>query len=81
MNITNSNFYSLRKKVNCKQSNIAKDLKISQPLISQWETGKRQPPVDILPKLAKILHCSIEELVYSIIETKKVNDLQKAKRG
>lgn len=35
--------------------------------------------IDILPKLAEVLNCSIEELVYAIIETKnrvKEKDLQ-----
>ena len=71
MNITYSNFCKLRKESNIKQSAIALELKISQPLISLWENGTRTPPIELLPKLAEILHCSIEELVLALIETKQ----------
>lgn len=71
MNITYSNFYKLRKKLMIKQSAIAQELNISQPLISSWENGTRTPPIDVVPKLAEILHCSIEELVLALIETKQ----------
>lgn len=60
----------LRRKNNLKQEYLANYLKISQPLISSWEKGTRTPPVEQLPKLAQVLNCSIEELVYAIIETK-----------
>lgn len=63
----------LRKRNNLKQDYVSNLLKISQPLISSWENGTRTPPVDILPKLAEVLNCSIEELVYAIIDTKNNN--------
>ncbi len=60
------------------QSYLAKKLKISQSAISQWNSGTT-PKIEQLPKLAEVLNCSIEELVYAIIETKnrvKEKDLQ-----
>ena len=61
----------LRQKVNLKQLNISSYIGIKQNTYCQWEKGTRQPPIEILPKLAKILNCSIEDLVYAIINTSK----------
>ena len=61
----------IRLSQNLKQEYIAHEIKVSQKTISAWEKGTRQPPIKILPKLAKILNCSIEDLVYAIINTSK----------
>ena len=65
------NIEILRKRNNLKQFYICECLKIKKNTFSQWESGKRQPSIEIIPKLAKILNCSIEELVLAIIETKR----------
>lgn len=70
---------ALRKRANLKQTYISFRLNTTQKTISSWETGKRSPSIEQLPKLAEILNCSIEELVLAIIETKnnaKTKDLQ-----
>mgnify|MGYP005810359027 CR=1 FL=1 len=54
-----------------KQKDMLKTLNVSSGCLSQWESGKRQPSIEIIPQLAKILNCSIEELVLAIIETKR----------
>ncbi len=59
------------------QSEFSKKLYVSQPLLSFWEQGVREPSIEILPKMAKILHITIEELVYAIIETKNSKDYKK----
>ena len=56
---------------NVKQKDMLKTLNVSSGCLSQWESGKRQPSIEIIPQLAKILNCSIEELVLAIIETKR----------
>lgn len=61
----------IRKEKKITQQYLANKLFVSQKLVSGWETGNREPSVLIIPKLAKILNCSIEELVLAIIETKK----------
>ncbi len=63
----------LRKKLGLTQMEMAKKLYVSQTLVSSWEKGLREPSIEILPKLAEILHISIEQLVYAIIETKQTN--------
>lgn len=65
-----SNLQSLRLQQNVKQITITNILNLSKGCISQWEKGKRTPAIQQLPKLAQVLNCSIEELVYAIIETK-----------
>lgn len=62
-----SNF---RKETKLTQSDLAKKLFLDQTTISKYEKGKISPPIEQLPKLAQVLNCSIEELVYAIIETK-----------
>lgn len=53
----------MRKSRNCSQKFIADKLGITQGAISQWEQGKSMPNTDKLIELAKILHCSIDELL------------------
>lgn len=61
---------SLFCKENIKQSYIAKKLGTTQQTVSYWCNGVFQPSITQLPTIAKILNCSIEELVYAIIATK-----------
>ena len=60
----------LRLEKEISQKEIFIKLKLKQNTYSQYETGKRTPSIEQLPKLAEVLNCSIEELVYAIIETK-----------
>ena len=43
----------LRKEKNLSQTELAKDLEVSQRSVSSWETGFRQPDFETLEKLAK----------------------------
>ena len=62
---------SLRQTRNLSQKEIYVNLQVYQKTYSQYETGKRQPKLEQLPKLAEVLGCSIEEIVLALIETKK----------
>ena len=46
------------------QSKLASKLNVSQSYISAWEKNTREPSIKQIPKLAEILHCTIEEIVY-----------------
>lgn len=35
---------------------------ISGSAIAMWESGTRKPPSDLIPKIAEVLNCSIEDL-------------------
>lgn len=54
----------MRKLKRVSQKDLAKGLNVSQPAVSMYETGDRQPDISLIPKFAEILHCSIEEIVY-----------------
>lgn len=31
-------------------------------IVSMWESGERKPPSDLLPQLASVLGCTVDEL-------------------
>lgn len=65
------NVAHLRKKMKISQQQISETLFVDQTTISKYERGLIYPSIELLPKLAEILHCSIEELVLALIETKQ----------
>jgi len=52
-----------REKAGLSQENIAKGLSVSQQAVAKWENGKALPRADKLPELARILNCTIDELL------------------
>lgn len=52
----------LRRKQGLSQAQLAEKLNITQGAVSQWEMGLSKPKSEILPKLAKVLDCTIDEL-------------------
>ena len=45
------------------QDELGKRLGVKQPTISMWETNRAQPRAELLPKLADILGCTVDELL------------------
>lgn len=45
------------------QAELAGKLSVSQNAISQYETGKRCPPVSRIANIAKVLGCSVGDIV------------------
>ncbi|MBQ7884825.1 MAG: helix-turn-helix transcriptional regulator [Clostridia bacterium] len=64
-------FKDLRRGKKVGQKQISNELHCHQSLISKWENGICQPSIGILPKIAKILNCSVEEVVLSFCEKEK----------
>ena len=53
----------LRQERGMTQSQLAKGMGLrSASAVTMWETGDRNPPSSILPQLAEILGCTIDEL-------------------
>ena len=52
-----------REKRGITQAELADSLCVTQGAISQWETGKSFPRAELLPKLADILGCTVDELL------------------
>ena len=56
-------FKVLRKKANLTQAQIAEALNIGQSTVSMWESGENLPRADKLPHLARLLNCTVDELL------------------
>ena len=56
-------FKSARERGGLTQQDLATVLGIDQSTVSLWEVGKTQPRAKLLPKIAEILNCSIDELL------------------
>lgn len=52
-----------RKKSGLSQVQVAEKLFVNQNTVSQWETGRSSPPIDVLIKLSDLFGCTIDELV------------------
>lgn len=57
-----NNIKKMREKNNITQCQLSESLGISQSTIAMWETGETMPRAALLPKIAKILKCSIDDL-------------------
>ena len=52
------------------QNILAKKLGVTQQLISMWVRGKAQPKIDMVPKLAKVLHEPAEVIIQCFYKSK-----------
>ena len=52
-----------REQMNMSQQVLADSLGIDQSTVCLWETGKTMPRAKLLPKIAKILNCSVDDLL------------------
>ena len=53
----------LREKQNMRQIDLAIKLNVSRVAISNWENGVTYPRASLLPKIAAILKCDIDDLL------------------
>jgi transcriptional regulator with XRE-family HTH domain len=51
-----------REKAGYTQQQLATALDIRQSTVAMWEGGKNSPRIDMLPRIAKILNCTIDDL-------------------
>ena len=54
---------SIRKQKNLNQLKVAMDLNISREALSHYETGRRNPDIEMLRKLSEYFNVSIDFLV------------------
>jgi transcriptional regulator, XRE family len=54
---------SARQQQGITQGNLAKLIGVERSTVSKWETGKSNPRVEMLPKLADMLKCTVDDLV------------------
>ena len=58
-----NNIQGLRKKIGLCQYEVAARLGVTQQAVAKWETGTSLPRADLLPKLADVLGCTVDELL------------------
>lgn len=51
-----------RKKAELTQAQLAIAVGVNQSSVSQWEAGTAIPRTELLPLIAKVCHCTIDEL-------------------
>lgn len=66
MNTFEKNLKRLRSQRNLKQEDLAEQLSVTRQTVSGWETGRRQPDLDTLKKLAAALDVDVHELIYGV---------------
>lgn len=52
----------LRRESGMTQAQLAKTMALSTSTVGMWESGARKPPSSILPQLANVFGCAIDEL-------------------
>ena len=63
---------ALRREKGMKQDDLAQMLEVSAQAVSKWENDQTCPDISLLPKLAKILGVSVDELLSGKQEPKPV---------
>lgn len=57
------NLKSFRKKKRLSQKDLAESLGVGQSAVAMWENGSCFPRAELLPRLAEILGCTVDELL------------------
>lgn len=52
----------LRANAGLSQMNVACALNVQQSTVAMWETGENKPRADMLPRLARLYDCTIDDL-------------------
>lgn len=52
----------LRKRAGMNQADVAAALNVQQSTVAMWENGENKPRADKLPEIAKLFHCTIDDL-------------------
>ena len=65
------NFKELLAKNNLRQRDLLKYPSFNRSVIGNWCSGYRRPTLESIVELSKCTGIGIEEIIYSLIETKK----------
>ena len=58
----------LREQQNLSQQDLAKILKVSPSTVSNWESGKRQPDIQMIVVIANYFNVSVDEVLGRSVE-------------
>lgn len=56
-------FLTARKNAGLSQRAVADELGITDVAVCMWETGRTRPRASLLPKLAALYRCTVDELL------------------
>ncbi len=65
MHIVGENIKKHRENKGYSQEQLAEELSVTRQTVSSWETGRTEPDLDILHRIAQVLEVTVEELIYS----------------
>ena len=64
MNLVSNSIKKLREERGMTQDELAEKLNVTRQAVSNWETGKTQPDIETLTRLAEIFDVSVERIIY-----------------
>ena len=70
----------LRKEMHLSQAELAERVGCSRSCISHYERGRNRPLTKDIPKLARALNCTVDELLQEEPKAEKENSLPGEKR-
>lgn len=68
------NLQFLRKRENMTQEQLAETLEVSRQSVSKWESDTTFPETDKLLQIAKLFHCTLDDLMQKDISSRYVED-------
>lgn len=75
------NIRSLRVKRNMSQDHLAEALHVTRQTVSNYETGRSRPDVEMLTALATALDADVKEILYGPAETDRTAQLRRLAAG
>lgn len=66
--------FDLREKTGLTHRLIAEALGVDRTTVGKWENGQAFPRADLVPKLAKLYGCTIDQLYAAYAETQTTNN-------
>ena len=63
--ILGKNIRQFRKTINLTQEELADKLGVSFQAVSKWENAQSAPDISLLPLLAEIFRCTIDDLFFT----------------
>lgn len=66
----------LRKSHNYTQEELAQKLDISRQAVSKWETGVTVPDLEVLLKISKLYHITINDILEPKIQLQRITDFE-----
>lgn len=67
--MTKTKIRQLRERMNLTQKDVAEFLGITHTAVGKWESGKGMPRAGMLPMIAYLYHCTVDDL-YDVNATK-----------